>query len=88
MGAIGTQLRDLMKSRLTRWRLICLNGRRCDKREERENPRVSTKSSLGVESERAGGGRDGNPCLERVNCRHFLSSADHEQDWQPYPIDS
>ena len=40
--------------------------------------------------EQAGAGRD---CRTRLRCErgqgsiHFLCSADHEQDWQPYPVD-
>ena len=41
-------------------------------------------------------GREGRPCLARPNSRyeqgqergkHVPCPADHEQDWQPYPVD-
>ena len=45
--------------------------------------------------EQADAGRDGRTRLARPNSQartgtgeyHFPSSADHEQDWQPYPVD-
>ena len=60
----------------------------------RRNP-VSARFSLSVENERADAGRDGQTCLARPNSQartgtakfHFPSSADHDQDWHPYPVD-
>ena len=48
-----------------------------------------------MENEQADPGRDGRSRLVRSNSRHerghrnvhFRCSADHEQDWQPYPVD-
>ena len=56
---------------------------------------MSTRFSQSVEDERAAAGRNGRTCLVRPNLRcergqghiHFSCTADHEQDWQPYPID-
>ena len=58
---------------------------------------MSARFNLGVENEWAGAGRDGRTRLfretkfsgangDRVK-KHFLCSADHEQDRQPYPVD-
>ena len=52
--------------------------------------------SLSVENEQADGGQDGRTCPARPNFRrergqgnaHFPCSADHEQDWHFYPVDS
>ena len=67
---------------------------------ERGKPRVRTRFSLGVEDEHAGAGQDGRTCLVRPTSQertrgqekmqekmHFSCSADHVQDWQPYPVD-
>ena len=51
--------------------------------------------NLGVENERADAGRDDQPIsrdqiLRRERGKgekYFLFLADHEQDWQPYPVD-
>ena len=58
-------------------------------------PSVSTRFSQGVENEQANAGRDGQTRLARPNSQAergqgdiiFPRSADHEQDWQPYPFD-
>ena len=63
---------------------------------ERGKPRVRTRFSLGVEDEHAGAGQDGRTCLVRPTSQertrgqenmHFSCSADHEQSWQPNPVD-
>ena len=56
-----------------------------------------TRFNLSVENEQAGAGRDGRTRFARPNspayCKRgqgyvdFPCSADHEQDWQPYPVD-
>ena len=58
-------------------------------------PRVSTRFSLSVENEQTDAGRDGQTCLASPNSQarrqeiiHSLYSADHEQVWQSYPVDS
>ena len=66
-------------------------------RKARGIPQVSTGSSIGVENERADAGRDGtaepvsrDQIFRREGDRgkiHFPCSADHELDWQPYPVD-
>ena len=59
-------------------------------------PRVNIRSSLSVENKQADTGRDGRTRLARPILRReqgqgknrFLpSSADHVQEWQPYPVD-
>ena len=60
-----------------------------------EIPRLSTRFSLSMENEQANAGRDGRTCLARPNSQPRTGTgkcslsclADHEQDWQPYPID-
>ena len=62
-------------------------------------PRVSTRFSLSMENEQAGSGRNGRTRLARPSSQarmgtvkfhftRFPCSADHEQDWQPYPVDT
>ena len=59
---------------------------------------MSTRFSLSMENEQADAGWDGRIRLGRTNSQaqtgtlgntgmHFLCSADHEQDCQPYPVD-
>ena len=59
-------------------------------------PKVSTRFSLSTENEQADAERDTaepvsrDRILRRERGRgniHFPCSADHEQDWQPYPVD-
>ena len=55
----------------------------------------STRFILSVENEQAGARRDGRTCLAIPNSQaltgqvyvNFPCSADHEQHWQPYPVD-
>ena len=56
------------------------------------SPRENTRFSLCVEDEQADAGRDGQTCLARSNSQARTAtgktcSADHEQDWKPYPVD-
>ena len=60
------------------------------------SPRVSTIIGQAVENERAYAGRDGRTSLMGPNYLRreggqknprFPSLADHEEDWQPYPVD-
>ena len=95
MNAIGPQMRDLINSGLTRWRLMVwwVNN----VAERGGIPRVSTRFSLTVENER--GWRGTGPLnVSRETNSHarargrqcnipFSCSADHEQDWEPYPVD-
>ena len=63
--------------------------------ESERNPDVSARLSLGVENEQTNAGRDGGTrprdqilrYERRQRYVHFSCSADHEQDWQPYPVD-
>ena len=56
---------------------------------------VSSRFTLSAENEKANAGRDGRTSLARPNFLRrtgtgkysFSLLADHEQDWQPYPID-
>ena len=65
MNAIGTHLRDLINSRLTRWRLVVyING---PPRRAGGIPRVSTRFGLDVENEQADAGRDSRTRLTRRN---------------------
>ena len=91
VNTIGTQLRDLI-SGLIRWRLT-VYGRRRGKREEsrekaaalawvwrmsrltRDGPAESDSRAQFLRGERGQGDI------------HFPCSADHEQDWRPYPVD-
>ena len=59
-------------------------------------PRVRNIFSLSVEKEQDGVERDGRTCLARPNSRtgtrnrgktSFFCSVDHEQHWQPFPVD-
>ena len=58
-------------------------------------PLINTRFSLSVENERTDAGLDGRFRLARPHSQartgtgniHFFSSADHEQDWQSYPVD-
>ena len=58
---------------------------------------MSTRFSLNVENERADAGLDDQTHIARPNSQarkgtgkktHFPCSADHEQDWQSYSVDS
>ena len=94
MNAIGTQLRDPINSGLTRWRMavIKINGRR---RGTREESVVSTRFSLSMEMSRLTLDGTAEPVSRDQILRHergqgnihFSCSADHVQDWQPYPVD-
>ena len=97
MNAIGTQLRDLVNSGLTRWRRLAVLNIVMDAAAEigRDPVYVSTRFSLSMEMSRLT--RDGTaepvsrdqiPRRERRQRNiHFHCSADHVQDWQPYPVD-
>ena len=92
MNAIGTQMRYPMNSGLARWRMAVsiINGRRGGTREESR-----TRFSPLMEMNRLT--RDGTVeiisrdqiyrCEQGQGNIHFPCSADHEQDWQPYPVD-
>ena len=48
---------------------------------------MCNQHSLSVENEQADARRDGRTRLARLNSQARTSSADHEQGWQPYPVD-
>ena len=93
MNAIGTQLRDPINSGLTRWRMAVSYGRRRGTREE--SRKLSTRFSLSMEMSRLTRDGTAEPVSRDQILRHargqgnvhFPCSADHEQDWQPYPVD-
>ena len=100
MNAIGTQLRDPINPGLTRWRsmavFILINGRRRGIREESRI--VSNKHhifSLSLEMSRLARDGTAEPVSRDQILRRergegnikFPCSADHVQDWQPYPVD-
>ena len=97
MNAIGTQLRDPINLGLTQWRMAVLNKQIDAAAELGRNPvRASTRFSLSMEMSRLTRDRTSEPVsrdqifkLERRQGNiNFPCSADHEQDWQPYPVDS
>ena len=97
MNATDTQLGDPINSGLTRWRMY--GGFKIYKWTPPRNsggiPKVSTIFNLSMEMGRLT--RDGtaepvspDQILRRERGQgniHFPCSADHEQDWQPYPVD-
>ena len=92
---ISTQLFDPINSGLTRWRMAVLNKKWTPPRKSGGIPYVSTRISLSMEMNRLT--RDGtaepvsrDQILRRElgqGKNNFPCSADHEQDWQPYPVD-
>ena len=96
MNAIGTQMRDPINSGLTRRRMAVLN-KPMDTAAEIGRDLVNKHQ---IKPENGDGqvdaGRDSRARLAKPNSQartgtekhSFLCSADHEQDWQPYPIDS
>ena len=95
MNAFGTQLHDPIKSGLVRWHTVVLNNKLTPPRNSGGIPQVSTIFSLSIEMSRLT--RDGT--VEPVSRDHILRRergqgntrfpclADHEQDWQPHPVD-
>ena len=80
MNAIGTQLRDPMNSGLTRWRVAVLSKHQIqpeygDEQVERDGTAESVSRDQILRRERG------------QRSIHFPCSADHVQDWQPYPVD-
>ena len=65
MNAIGTQLRDPINSRLTRWCVVVVKiyGCRCEHREKSR----STSVSVSIENEQADTRRDSQTCLAKPN---------------------
>ena len=95
MNAIGTQLRDPINSGLTRWHMAVLNKQMDAAAELGRNPVNKRQIQPEHGDEQADAGRDCRTRLARPNFQartgtgknSFPSSADHEQDWQPYPVD-
>ena len=92
MNAIGTHLRDPINSGLTRWRMAVS---KLDAAAELGRNPVSTRFSLSMEMGRLTRDGTAEPVSRGQILRHargqgninFPCSADHEQDWQPYPVD-
>ena len=90
VNAIDTQLRDPINSGLTRWRM--------DAAAELGRNLVVSKHQIQLEyvDEQTDAGRNCRTCLARSILRRelgqenipFPCSADHEQDWQPNPVDT
>ena len=95
MNAISTQLRDPMNSGLTRWRMAVLYKKWTPPRNSGGIPQVSSRFSLSTEMSRLTRDGTAEPVLRDQILRHergqrnihFSCSADHVQDWQPYPVD-
>ena len=88
MNAIGTQLRDPINSGLTRWRMAVSINEWTPPRKSGGIPWVSTRFSLSMENEKEPVSRDQILRRERGQGKNiFPCSADHEQDWQSYPVD-
>ena len=95
MNAIDTQLRDSINAGLTRWRMAVLNKYMDAAAELGRNP-VSKHQIQGLSTEMSRLTRDGtaepvsrDQILRRRRGQRYInfpSSADHEQDWQPYPV--
>ena len=93
MNAIGTQLRDPINSGLTRCRMAFLN-KWTPPRNSGGIHLVSTRFSLSMEMSRLTRDETAEPVSRDQILRRereqgniiFSCSADHEQDWQPYPV--
>ena len=96
VNAIGAQLRDPINSGLTQWRLTVLNIIMDAAAEVGKNP-VCKHQIQPVSMEMSRLTRDGtvepvsrDQILRRERGQgniNFPCSADHVQDWQPYPVD-
>ena len=95
VNAIDTQLRDPINSGLTQWRLAVSNIITDAAAEIGRNPYVSTRFSLSMEISKLTRDGTAEPVSRDQILRHergqgnihFPCSADHVQDWQPYPVD-
>ena len=95
MDAISTQLREPINSGLTRWRMAVLNELMDAVAERGRNPGSNDQIQPEYGHDQGIAGRDCRTCLARSNSQartrtgniNFPCSADHEQDWQPYPVD-
>ena len=86
MNAIGTQLGDPINSGLTRWRMAVINEQMDAAAELGRNPVSKHQIQPGYGDEQADAGREfSGTNADRVF--FFSCSADHVQDWQPYPVD-
>ena len=96
MSAIGTQLRDPINSGLTRCRMVVSINKWTPPRRSGGIPQVSTRFSLSMEISRLTRDEIGEPVSRDQIIRRergqgnvdFPCLADHEQNWQPYPVDS
>ena len=97
VNAIGTQLRNPINSGLTQWRLAVFNIIMDAAAEIGRNPVCKHQIQPEYGLEMSGLTRDGtaepvsrDQILRRERGQgniNFPCSADHVQDWQPYPVD-
>ena len=92
VNAIGTQLHNPMNSGLTRWRMTVLNKQIDATVELGRNP-ASKYHTQHMEMSRLAQDGTAEPVsrdkiLRREHGQGNLCSADHEQDWQSYPVDT
>ena len=96
MNDISTQLRDLINLGLTRWRMAVQINKWTPPRKSGGIPqKVSTRFSLSMEMRRLTRDGTAEPVSRDQIVRrergqgniHFPCSADHEQNWQPHPVD-
>ena len=94
MNVIGTQLHDPINSGLAQWRMAVYiyrshYGKRDESREQAPNSAsVSGMRRLTRNGTAEAVTRDQNLRREWGQGNvHFSCSADHERDWQPYPVD-
>ena len=81
MNAIGTQLRDPIKSRLTRWRMAVVDKSVNTAEQLGRNP-VRTRFSLSTDMSRLTRDRTAEPVS-----RDQILRRERGQDRQPYPVD-
>ena len=95
MNAIGMQLRDPINSGLARWGMAVEINKWTPPLNSGGIPSVSTMFSLSMEMSRLTRDGTAEPVSRDQILRlargqgniHFPCSADHEQGWQPYPVD-
>ena len=96
LNAIGTQLRDPIYSGLARWRMAVLDKYMDAAAKLGRNPVSKHQIQPEYGDEQADAGRDCRTRLVKPNSKaqtrtrkYSFSpySADHVQDWQPYPVD-
>ena len=90
MNAIGTQLRDPINSVLARWPLAVSINKWTPPRKAGGIPGVSTRFSPSIEKKQTAKSVSRGQIIRREQGQGnvpFPCQANHEQDWQPYPVD-